>query len=203
MRSYDGADTYELVDLYLLSLCTKVIPDLGMYRDDGLAVTRSTARQREKLKQELIKVFQREELRITTEANIHSVNFLDVNLDLKTGLHKPYMKPNSTPLYVHSLSNHPKKILQNVPLAVNERLNRISSNQAVFSEAAPVYQEALYKSGYSHKLSYSPPKDPPQPKKNKSRVLCSLHYMQLSEQYSCLTLQMLSSLYWSHWRYPV
>ena len=143
MGSYDGAETCELVDLYLLSLCTKVIPDLGMYRDDGLAVTRSTARQREKLKQELIKVFQREELKITTEANIHSVNFLDVNLDLKTGLHKPYMKPNSTSLYVHSLSNHPKKILQNVPLAVNERLNRISSNQAVFSEAAPVYQEAL------------------------------------------------------------
>ena len=102
----------------------------------------------------------KEELNITTEAN-----FLDVNLDLKTRLYKPYMKPNSTPLYVHSLSNHPKKILQNVPLAVNERLNRISSNQAVFSEAAPVYQEALYKSGYSHKLSYSPQKDPPQPKK--------------------------------------
>ena len=76
MGSYDGAETCELVDLYLLSLCTKLIPDLGLYRDDGLAVTRSTARQREKLKQELIKVFAGEGLRITTEANIHSVNFL-------------------------------------------------------------------------------------------------------------------------------
>ena len=66
MRSYDGADTYELVDLYLFSLCTKVIPDLGMYRNDAMAVTRSTARQSEKLNQELIKVCQREELRIAT-----------------------------------------------------------------------------------------------------------------------------------------
>ena len=81
MGSYDGAETCELVDLYLLSLCTKVIPCLGIYRDDGLAVTRSTARQREKLKQELIKVFQKEGLRITTEANLHYVDILDVNLD--------------------------------------------------------------------------------------------------------------------------
>ena len=44
MGSYDGAETCELVDLYLLSLCTKLIPDWGQYRDDRLAVTRSTAR---------------------------------------------------------------------------------------------------------------------------------------------------------------
>ena len=42
-------------------------------------------------------------------ANIHSVNFLDVNLDLSSGEFKVYMKPNDTPLYVHSQSNHPKK----------------------------------------------------------------------------------------------
>ena len=47
MGSFDGAETCELCDLYLLSLLVKVIPDLGIYRDDGLAVTRSTARQTE------------------------------------------------------------------------------------------------------------------------------------------------------------
>ena len=144
MGSYDGAETCELCDLHLLSLCVKVIPDLGIYRDDGLAVTRSTARQREKIKQNLIKVFQGEGLRITTEANIHSVDFLDVNFDLQT-----YTKPNQTPLYVHSSSNHPKKILENIPLAVNERLNRISSNQTVFNKAVPPFQEALTRSGYT------------------------------------------------------
>ena len=167
MGSYDGAETCELVDLYLLSLCTKVIPCLGIYRDDGLAVTRSTARQREKLKQELIKVFQKEGLRITTEANLHSVDFLDVNLDLRTGLHKPFMKPNQNPLYVHNLSNHPRKILENIPLAVNNRLSRISSNREVFNETTQLYQEALEKSGYTHKLDYTVPQDSPQPKNSK------------------------------------
>ena len=100
-------------------MCTKLIPDLGLYRDDGLAVTRSTARQREKLKQDLVKVFMGEGLRITTEANIHSVDFLDVNLDLRTGLYKRFKKPNQTPLYVHRLSNHPRKVLENIPHAVN------------------------------------------------------------------------------------
>ena len=132
MGSYDGAETCELCDLYLLSLCTKVIPDLGMYRDDGLAVARCTERQREKLKQELVKVFHEEGLRITIEANIHSVDFLNVNLDLKTGLHKPFLKPNQTPLYVHHLSNHPKQIKENIPKAVNDRLSKLSSNGVVF-----------------------------------------------------------------------
>ena len=73
--------------------------------------------------------------RITTEVNINSVDILDVNLDLKMGLYKPYKKPNQTPLYVHSLSNNPKKFLENIPLAINQRLNRISSNEIVFNEA--------------------------------------------------------------------
>ena len=105
----------------------------------------------------LIKVFEGEGLRMTIEANIHSVNFLDVNLNLSTGLYKAYMKPNDTPLYVNSQSNHPKKVLENIPLAVNERLSRISSNEAVFDAAAHPYQEALSKSGYKHKLKFSPP----------------------------------------------
>ena len=94
-------------------------------------------------------------------ANIHSVNFLDVNLDLSSGEFKVYMKPNDTPLYVHSQSNHPKKVLDNIPLAVNDRLNRISANKNVFDAATPPFQEALIKSGYNHKLTFNPPEDPP------------------------------------------
>ena len=75
MGSFDGAEVCELCDLYLLSLLVQAIPDLGIYRDDGLAVTRATARQTEKLKQKLSKVFEGEGLRITVIANIQSVNF--------------------------------------------------------------------------------------------------------------------------------
>ena len=79
------------------------------------------------------------------------------------------MKPNDVPLYVHSQSNHPKKVLENIPLAVNERLNRISANKSVFDAASPPYQEALRKSGYSHNLFFSPPQDPSTPRQGKPR----------------------------------
>ena len=84
---------------------------------------------------------------------------------------KAFMKPNDSPIYVHSQSNHPKKVLENIPLAVNDRLNRISSNKSVFDAAAPPYQEALRKSGYNHNLTFTPPpQDPPTPPKRKPRT---------------------------------
>jgi len=45
--------------------------------------------------------------------------------------------------------------------------NYISSVEDVFNEAAPVYQEALRKSGYTHKLEYKP--KTPTPKRNRHR----------------------------------
>ena len=77
------------------------------------------------------------------------VNFLDVDFNLETGLYRPYMKPNDTPTYVHKDSNHPKSILNNIPLSVNRRLSSISANEDVFNSAIPPYQEALRKSGYA------------------------------------------------------
>ena len=68
------------------------------------------------------KVYEDNGLKVTAEVNKKVVNFLDVTLDLTTGRHKPYMKPNTTPLYVSSLSNHPPTIIKNIPLEVNRRL---------------------------------------------------------------------------------
>ena len=170
MGSYDGAETCELVDLYLLSLLTRVIPNLGLYRDDGLAVIRCTARQREMLGQELADVFHSEGLRIEIKANKHSVDFLDVNLNLRNGEYKSYMKDNDTPLYVHSKSNHPKKVLENIPVSVNDRLSRISINKAVFDEKITPYQDALRDSGHNHTLTFTPTQDQPIPRNKKNRA---------------------------------
>ena len=85
-----------------------------------------------------------------------NVNFLDINLDLLRGIHKPYMKPNDQPLYVDVQSNHPKSIIKNIPLSVNKRLSMLSSNKEVFDAAAPPYQEALQKSGHNFELNYTP-----------------------------------------------
>ena len=69
----------------------------------------------------------------------------------------PYAKPNNTPLYIHSKSNHPPVIIRNLPESVNKRLSDISSNEDVFNRADPAYQNALKHSGYNHELKYKPP----------------------------------------------
>ena len=84
------------------------------------------------------------------------VIFLDINMDLQRNIHKPYMKPNDQPIYVDVQSNHPKSIIQNIPLSVNKRLSMISSNKKVFDAAAPPYQEALRNSGHTFELNYTP-----------------------------------------------
>ena len=144
MGSYDGAETCELVGCYLLSQL-KEVPGLniGLYRDDGLAILDQTPKETERIKKEICKIFAKNELKITIEANKKVVNFLDVTLDLNSGKFKPYSKPTNTPLYVHSKSNHPPSIIKNIPESVNRRLSEISSDEQVFHEAAPPYQEAL------------------------------------------------------------
>jgi len=102
-------------------------------------------------------VFTKNNLRITIEANKKVVNFLDVTLDLTTEKFKPYLKPTTTPLYVHSKSNHPPCIKKNIPEAINKRLSEISSDEETFKKARAPYQEALQKSGYSYTLKFTPP----------------------------------------------
>ena len=71
-----------------------------------------------------------------------------------TGLHRPYIKPNTKPQYVHAKSNHPKSILKNIPANVNKRLSMLSSNEEVFNSSTKLHQEALKASGYTHKLKF-------------------------------------------------
>ena len=107
-----------------------------------------------KVKQSSCFNFRKHGLEITVEVNKKHVEFLDVYLDLNTGEYGPYLKPNDTPIYVHTGSNHPPQVLQNIPKSINRRLSLISATKEIFERAAPVYQEALEKSGYSFKLHF-------------------------------------------------
>lgn len=156
MGSYDGAECCELVGAYLLhQINTMHGNNFGLYRDDGLGVIKATPKQTEKIKKDLCTIFNKHNLKITIDANKKIVNFLDVTLNLNTGSFMPYIKPNSTPTYVHSKSNHPPEVLKNIPDAINKRLSTISSNEDMFNRAAPKYQQALEKSGYAYQLKYS------------------------------------------------
>ena len=69
-----------------------------------------------------------------------------------------YMKPGTVLKYIHRDSDHPPSIIRAIPKGVNSRLSRLSSSEAIFNTAAPPFQEALRKAGYSHKLVYNSPR---------------------------------------------
>ena len=155
MDSFDGAETCELVGSYLLCQLPETIrTSVSLYRDDGLGIFRESPRRIDQIKKQICKTFNKNGLKITTQANKKVISFLEVTLDLTKESFEPYTKPNNTPLYVHHSSNHSPTIIRNIPLAINRRLNGISSTREAFERAAPEYQRALNKSGYAQQLQY-------------------------------------------------
>ena len=156
MGAFDGAETCDLIGLFLLHLVTTQIKDIevGLYRDDGLCVSDATPRLTEKLRQKIVQIFKENDLGTTSAANLNQVQFLDVTLDLKKENYKPYIKPGDKPKYVHSESNHPPAILKNIPLSINKRLSKISATKEIFDDAATLYQTELKKNGYHHTLQF-------------------------------------------------
>ena len=91
MGSFDGAETCELVGLYLLSkLPPEYSTDVGLYRDDGLAALDKSPKEIENIKKHICKIFNDHNLKLTIEANKKCVNFLDITLDLRSASYKPY-----------------------------------------------------------------------------------------------------------------
>ena len=170
MGSFDSAESCELVGLYILSQLEKLDINIGLYRDDGLAVCKKSPHQVEKIKKEICRIFSTNNLKITIDANKKTVDFLDVTFDLRSGTYRPFTKPNNVPLYVHRQSDHPPSIIKNIPDAINKRLSTNSSNEKLFNEAATTYQEALNKCGYNYKLRYEPIVRPERkPKRRRTR----------------------------------
>ena len=73
MGSYDGAEICELVGMYILDRSSKIHAkcDVGLYR----------------VRKDFTKIFKDIGPKITAEANLKVVNFLDITLNLSTGLY--------------------------------------------------------------------------------------------------------------------
>ena len=140
-----------------------------LYRDDGLAITPSSPRLQEKLRQRIIRIFGEQDLKITIEIGLTRVNFLDINMDLETGLYKPYRKPGDKPLYVSTYSNHPPQILKNLPAGIEKRISNNSANQEIFYDAVQPFQSELNRCGYSYQLKYNPRNEQNKTKKKRNK----------------------------------
>ena len=88
MGAYDGAEICELVGLYMLSLISKHYnkADVGLYRDDGLAVFKNVSGpQADRIRKHFHAIFKQNGLDLEISCNLKAVNYLDVNLNLEDG----------------------------------------------------------------------------------------------------------------------
>lgn len=156
MGSYDSAEVAELVGLFLLNGLENLIPQqyIGLYRDDGLAVTNLSGPGAESLKKKVTQHFKSLGFQITTNICIKVVNFLDTTLNLNNGTHKPFRKETNPPCYINTKSCHPANVIKQLPNMIENRISELSSNQTIFESEKAKYEKALKASGYKHTLTY-------------------------------------------------
>ena len=120
--------------------------ELGLYRDDGLGITRNlSGPQSDRLKKKLFQIFKSCGLRITIECNLAQADFLDVTFNLFSEKYWPYRKPNNEPLYIHKESNHPPNIIKQLPTMIENRVSATSCDEHEFNKVKDEYNAALKK----------------------------------------------------------
>jgi len=63
------------------------------------------------MRKDIIELFKSNGFHIEVITGLISVDFLDINLNLRNNTYLPYKKPNDSMLYVHTSSNHPRRSL--------------------------------------------------------------------------------------------
>ena len=75
--------------------------DLGLYCDDGLAVSRAIpGGESYRKRKEMVRLFDKLGVKISIQTNLKVANFLDVTFDLENNTYYPYRKPNDWPVYI-------------------------------------------------------------------------------------------------------
>ena len=83
------------------------------------------------------------------------VNYLDNTFNLNDGTYRPYQKPDYKIQYIHVESNRPLNISKQISKTIEKHLSQLSSNEEIFNESAPFYEDKLHQSGYQQKLKYN------------------------------------------------
>ena len=129
--------------------------NVGLYRDDGLAIVKQIPGPELEIKRKkIIEIFKKHGWAITIKTNLFVVNFLDIQFSLLNGTFKPYWKPNNDPIYVHKGSNHLSQVLKELPKTISKRISTISSSKEIFESSKIEYENALKISGYKDRLVY-------------------------------------------------
>ena len=85
------------------------------------------------------------------------VYYLDATFNLSdNGTYRPYQKPDNIIQYIHVETNHPPKIMKEIPKTVEKYRPQLSYNEEIFNESALFYEDKLHQSSYQRKLQYNP-----------------------------------------------
>ena len=130
MGAYDSTQVADVIGIYILDTLGRLVnlEQVGLYRDDGIIfIPDSNSLKTSKIWKKIIRVFKLLGQRIEIASNLKIVDFLNVTLSLDNGTVKHFSKRNSTSTDINVDCNHPRLILKQIPNAVNQRINRISS----------------------------------------------------------------------------
>ena len=93
--AYDDAELCELVGIFLSEKISDICNegDIGLYRDDGLAIFRNkSGTELEKIIKKLQRLLKEYDLEITAESKQKLVNYLNITLNLKDDTFRLYHK---------------------------------------------------------------------------------------------------------------
>ena len=108
----------------------------------------------ERRKKKRFQIFKKHKLSITVQENMNTVQYLDVEFDLRKNQYQPYRKPNNEPLYKYEIES-PLTVLEQIPKDIGKRLSEISSCEKVVNETPSSYEEALASSRFTAKLVFT------------------------------------------------
>ena len=127
----------------------------------------------ESKKKSLQEEFQGNGLDVITDCNMKIVKYLDATFNFNDGAYRSCQKLDNIIRYVHVKSNHPISIIQQIPKAIQKRLYQLLSNEEIFNQSAPFFEDKLQQSGYQQKLKYNSPNTKINNKRNHKRnIIC-------------------------------
>ena len=129
MGACNSAQVADLIGIYILGTLDRIVnlEQVGFYRNNGIIFKPGSNGPETSKIQKIIRTFKWLVLRIEIASNLKIVDFLDVTFNLNNCIFKSFSKNNSIPTYVNIESNHPRSLLEQIPNAVNQRINRLFS----------------------------------------------------------------------------
>ena len=111
MTSYDGAELFELIGIYIQSLLESTLEKdlMGLYQDTGLIILRNTNSQKmDKVRKKIISLLKSTDLGIEIRTNLTEVNFLDITFNLERNTYRLYKKHDNIHQHLikSSTTNH-------------------------------------------------------------------------------------------------